>query len=72
MLEFSDVSMLHNKTLKTLIYLVKIPNLSKRKSKNIIVKPVFKNLIIHIENKSFFHLNTEIDERKQNCKELKN
>lgn len=40
MLEFSDVSILHNKT--TLLYVVKIPNLEETECQNYLIKPIIK------------------------------
>lgn len=40
MLEFSDVSILHNGT--TLIYLIKIPNLETTTFQNYMIKPIIQ------------------------------
>lgn len=51
MLEFSDVSIIHNKT--TLLYVVKIPNLEETECQNYLIKPIIKNNVI---------VNTELEE----------
>jgi len=73
MLEFSDVSILHNGT--TLIYLIKIPNLETTTFQNYVIKPIIKsNNIVNLPASEIFENKNkkEMFGVKGQCKNLYN
>lgn len=68
-MEFSDVSILHNKT--TLLYIVKIPNLEEIQYQDIIIKPIVKNnSIIHLNFQEIFVFKNLTYGIPQTCKTI--
>lgn len=72
MLEFTDVSMLHNET--DLIYIIKVPQITKEHSQNLVVRPIIReNIILNLEFKDIFqnqNLIFGINNNCNNCKKL--
>lgn len=67
MLEFVDVSVLHNKT--SIIYIVKIPELETTTYKNLLIKPVIKNhSIVQLESNEIFQHKEQMFKIPTNCK----
>lgn len=67
MLEFVDVSVLHNKT--AIIYIIKIPELDPTTYQDMLIKPVIKNnSIVHLETNEIFIAQKEIINVPKNCK----
>lgn len=67
MLEFVDVSVLHNKT--AIIYIIKIPELDPTTYQDMLIKPVIKNnSIVHLETNEIFVAGNEIINVPKNCK----
>lgn len=67
MLEFSDVTILNNKT--TILYIIKVPNLEKTIYENTLIKPIIKkNTIVNIKFQEIFFNNGNMFGIKSKCK----
>lgn len=69
MMEFADVSVLHNKT--TMLYIVKIPIVQQENFNNLIIRPVVKNnKIVNLKFNEIFQNQDQILGINKNCKSI--
>jgi len=66
MLEFSDITILNNKT--TILYIIKVPNLEKTIYENTLIKLIIKkNTIVNIKFQQIFFNNGNMFGTKNKC-----